>query len=183
MDVNYAYYTSAKGYRIVNGTASQFLKADGSVDSAGYIPVNTDINMADKNINFTKGSTSRLENNCRVFNKVFQGFTGAAQTGILSLKFPQASTSATMFDVALKIYGYQARFLGNLRISFYKQTGTIIHPTGSKAVIECSDTFPTNIINVGIDADGKVCINIGDSATVWNTYVAVEVESVVSHYT
>lgn len=183
MDVNYAYYTSAKGYRIVNGTASQFLKADGSVDSAGYIPVNTDINMADKNINFTKGSTSRLENNCRVFNKVFQGFTGAAQTGILSLKFPQASTSATMFDVALKIYGYQARFLGNLRISFYKQTGTIIHPTGSKAVIECSDTFPTNIINVGIDADGKVCINIGDSATVWNTYVAVEVERVVSHYT
>ncbi|NML57685.1 pyocin knob domain-containing protein [Chryseobacterium cheonjiense] len=183
MDINYAYYTSAKGYRLVNGTASQFLKADGSVDNASYIPAGTEINMADKNINFTKGSLSRFENNCRVFNKVFQGFTSAAQTGILSLKFPQASTSATMFDVTLKIYGYQARFLGNLRISFYKQTGTIIHPTGSKAIIECSDTFPTNIINVGIDADGKICINIGDSATIWNTYVAIEVERVATYYT
>jgi len=37
MDINYAYYTSAKGYRIVNGTASQFLKADGSVDNRAYV--------------------------------------------------------------------------------------------------------------------------------------------------
>ncbi|AZA57080.1 hypothetical protein [Chryseobacterium shandongense] len=37
MDINYAYYTSAKGYRIVNGTATQFLKADGSVDNRAYV--------------------------------------------------------------------------------------------------------------------------------------------------
>lgn len=37
MDINYAYYTSAKGYRLVNGTASQFLKADGSVDNRAYV--------------------------------------------------------------------------------------------------------------------------------------------------
>lgn len=37
MDINYAYYTSAKGYRIVNGTANQFLKADGSVDNRAYV--------------------------------------------------------------------------------------------------------------------------------------------------
>lgn len=48
MDINYAYYTSAKGYRVVNGTAAQFLKADGSVDNASYIPAGTEINMADK---------------------------------------------------------------------------------------------------------------------------------------
>lgn len=182
-DIKYAYYNTSKGFRVVGGTAVQFLKADGSVDANSYIPAGTDINMADKNINFTNGSLSRFENLCRVFNKVYQRFTGTSQTGILSIKFPQVTASATMFDVTLKIYGYQNRFMGNLRISFYKQTSTIIHPSGSKAVIECSDTFPTNIINVGIDIDGKLCINIGDSATVWNTYVMVEVERVVSHFT
>lgn len=40
MDVNYSYYTSAKGFRIVGGTAAQFLKADGSIDSQTYFPTN-----------------------------------------------------------------------------------------------------------------------------------------------
>lgn len=182
-DIKYAYYNSSKGFRVVGGTAAQFLKADGSVDNTSYVAAGTDINMSDKNINFTSGSLSRIENSCRVFNKVFQNFTSTAQTGILSVKFPQVTASATIFDVTLKIYGYGARFLGNLRISFYKQTNILIHNSGQKAVIECSDNFPTNIINVGIDADGKVCINLGDSTTVWNTYLMVEVERVVSHYT
>lgn len=182
-DIKYAYYNTSKGFRVVGGTAVQFLKADGSVDTTSYIPAGTDINMADKNINFTSGSLSRFENSCRVFNKVFQRFTGTAQTGILSIKFPQVTASATMFDVTLKIYGYQNRFVGNLRITFYKQTAVYIHPSGSKAVIECSDTFPTNVINVGIDAESKLCINIGDSSTVWNTYVNVEVERVATLFT
>jgi len=37
MDVNYAYYNTAKGYRIVGGTAAQFLKADGSTDNRAYV--------------------------------------------------------------------------------------------------------------------------------------------------
>lgn len=182
-DIKYAYYNTSKGFRVVGGTAAQFLKADGSVDSSSYLAAGSDINMADKNINFTSGSLSRYENLCRVFNKVYQRFSAAAQTGILSIKFPQVVAAATMFDVTLKIYGYGARFLGNLRISFYKQTAIYIHPSGSKAVIECSDTFPTNIINVGIDAAGQLCINLGDSTTVWNTYLAVEVERVGAHFT
>ncbi|WP_066435599.1 pyocin knob domain-containing protein [Chryseobacterium sp. CCH4-E10] len=182
-DIKYAKYNSSVGFRVVGGTAAQFLKADGSVDSTSYVAAGTDINMADKNINFTSGSLSRFENLCRVFNKVYQRFTGTSQTGILSIKFPQVTASATMFDVTLKIYGYQNRFMGNIRLSFYKQTATYIHPSGSKAVIECSDTFPTNIINVGIDPAGQLCINIGDTTTFWNTYVMVEVERVVSHFT
>lgn len=181
MDVNYAYYTSAKGYRIVNGTASQFLKADGSVDSAGYIPVNTDINMADKNINFTKGSLSRFENSTRIFNKVFQGFITPAQTGILSFKFPQATPLATMFDVTIKMFGWNARILGTIRVAFYKFTPTVLN-SNHKAIIECSDNFPTTIINVGLDASGNVCINIGESNTVWSTYLKVEVERVAAFH-
>ena len=182
-DIKYALYTSSKGFKVVGGIAAQFLKADGSVDATSYIPAGTDINMADKNINFTTGSLSRFENDSRVFNKVFQKITYAAQTGIFSVKFLQATAAATMFDVTLKIYGYQNKLLGNLRISFYKITDTTINPNGAKAVIEISDNFPTTVINVGVDADGKVSINIGESTTFWNTYVAVEVERVSVHYT
>ncbi|WP_312901350.1 pyocin knob domain-containing protein, partial [Chryseobacterium taichungense] len=182
-DIKYALYTSSKGFKVVGGIAAQFLKADGSVDANSYIPAGTDINMADKSINFTTGSLSRYENNSKVIHKVFQKFTDVAQTGILSIKFPQASISATMFDVTIKIYGYQARYLGNLRISFYKQTAILIHPSGHKAVLECSETFPTTVINAGLDAAGNVCINIGEATTFWNTNFAVEVERVGVIYT
>jgi len=181
MDVKYSYYNTSKGYRVTGGTAAHFLKADGSLDNTSYIPANTEINMGDKNLNFTSGSLSKFENSSRVFNKVYQRSSNANQVGILSFKFPQASTSATMFDVTLKIYGWQNRILGNIRIGFYKITGVAVNAS-HKAIIECSDNFPTNIINVGIDAAGMVCINIGEATTVWNTYLNVEVERVVSFH-
>jgi len=181
MDVKYSYYNTSKGYRVTGGTAAHFLKADGSLDNTSYIPANTEINMGDKNLNFTSGSLSKFENSSRVFNKVYQRSSNANQVGILSFKFPQASTSATMFDVTLKIYGWQNRILGNIRIGFYKITGVAVNGS-HKAIIKCSDNFPTNIINVGIDAAGMVCINIGEATTVWNTYLNVEVERVVSFH-
>ncbi|MEC3874327.1 pyocin knob domain-containing protein [Chryseobacterium salviniae] len=181
MDVNYAYYTTAKGYRIVNGTAAQFLKADGSVDSAHYIPINTEINMADKNINFTTGIISRFENNSRVFNNVFQKFTNSDQTGILSFKFPQATQLATMLDVTIKIFGWQGTTLGTIKVAFYKITAASIN-NKHKAIIECSDNFPSTVINAGIDASGNVCINIGESNTMWGTYLKAEVERVTAFY-
>lgn len=36
MDIKYAYYNTSKGYRVLGGTAAQFLKADGSLDSNNY---------------------------------------------------------------------------------------------------------------------------------------------------
>lgn len=39
MDINYSYFNTAKGYKVVGGTAAQFLKADGSVDSNAYLPL------------------------------------------------------------------------------------------------------------------------------------------------
>lgn len=36
MDIKYSWYRSTKGYKIEGGTAAQFLKADGSVDSTAY---------------------------------------------------------------------------------------------------------------------------------------------------
>lgn len=36
MDVKYSYYNTSKGYRVLGGTAAQFLKADGSLDSNNY---------------------------------------------------------------------------------------------------------------------------------------------------
>lgn len=37
MEINYSYYATSKGYKVVGGTAAQFLKADGSVDSNSYL--------------------------------------------------------------------------------------------------------------------------------------------------
>ncbi|WP_435525360.1 hypothetical protein [Chryseobacterium indoltheticum] len=191
MDTKYAYYSTSKGYRVVGGTAAHFLKADGSLDNSSYLTTTqadakyvpytgatSDLTLADKNLNFTTGSVSRVEGNTRIFNKVFQNYVNISQTGILSFKFPQATTAATMFDVALKIYGYQNRFLGNIRVSFYKNNATSINGSGHKAVIECSDNFPTTVLNVGIDANNNVRINIGESTTVWSTYLTAEVERV-----
>lgn len=181
-DIKYALYTSSKGFKVVGGIAAQFLKADGSVDATSYIPAGTDINMADKSINFTTGSISRFENNSRIFNKVYQRFTGASNlTGILSFKFPQATTSATMFDVTIKISGWNSRIVGTIRVTFYKFSATLLN-SNHKAIIECSDNFPTTVINVGLDASGYVCINIGDPNTSWTSYLNVEVERVVAFH-
>lgn len=115
----------------------------------------------------------------RIFNKVFQNYTNSAiNTGILTFKVPQASTAATMFDVTLKIYSYSVGYLGTIRVSFYKITGTTLNASGRKALIECSDNFPSKIVNVGLDASGNVCINIGDESTIWGTYLTTEVERV-----
>jgi len=173
-DIKYAYYVSSKGFRVVGGTAAQFLKADGSVDSTSYLAPGMDINMG-------TGSLSRFENTTRVFNNVYQRLLGTAQTGILSFKFPQATSQATMFEVTIKIFGWNARILGTIKVAFYKFTATVIN-SNHKAIIECSDNFPTTIINVGLDASGNVCINIGESTTVWNTYLKVEVERVVAFH-
>jgi len=183
MDVKYSYYNTSKGYRVVGGTAAHFLKADGSLDNTSYIPANTEINMGDKNLNFTTGSISKFEGNTRVFNKVFQRYNATTPTGALSFKFPQATASATMFDVTIKVHLWNLRTLGTFRIAFYKISATQIQTVYHKAVLECNDNFPTNTLNVGIDGAGNVCINIGDATTVWNTHAMFEVERVVSLYT
>ncbi|OCA74480.1 hypothetical protein [Chryseobacterium arthrosphaerae] len=41
MDVKYSYYNTSKGYRVMGGTAAQFLKADGSLDNKEYVTTNT----------------------------------------------------------------------------------------------------------------------------------------------
>lgn len=186
MDTKYAYYSTSKGYRVVGGTAAHFLKADGSLDNNSYALVNltvpytgatSDLTLADKNLNFTSGSVSKFENGARIFNKVFHQWYSPASTGILSLKFPQQSTSATMFDVTIKIYSYGQKILGEFRIAFYKNSNVLINPTaGTKAIIEGSDNLPTSTINVGIDANGDLRINLGDITTVWGSNFIVEVE-------
>ncbi|MGE6397156.1 hypothetical protein [Chryseobacterium scophthalmum] len=169
-------FLTAGGGSVLRSTYPTITQADAKF--VPYAGATSDLTLADKNLNFTTGSVSRVEGNTRIFNKVFQNYVNISQTGILSFKFPQATTAATMFDVTLKIYGYQNRFLGNIRVSFYKNNATSINGSGHKAVIECSDNFPTTVLNVGIDANGNVRINIGEATTVWSTYLTVEVERV-----
>ncbi len=181
-DIKYALYTSSKGFKVVGGTAAQFLKADGSADNTSYIPTNTEINMGDKNLNFTTGAISKFDGSTRVFNKVFQKYNGTTPTGMASFKFPQATAGATMFDVTIKIHLWNLKTLATFRIAFYKNSATQIQPAYHKAIVECNDNFPATAVSAGIDAAGNVCINIGDATTVWGTHTMFEVERVVSFY-
>lgn len=148
-----------------------------------YTGATSDLSLADKNLNLTSGSISKFENGMRVFNNVFQKFnSNTTQTGIISFKFPQATTSATMLDVTIYIYEYSGKVLGKLRVSFYKISATVINANGAKALWECTDNFPSTTVNVGIDISGNVCINLGEITTVWNTYTHFEIERVQASY-
>ncbi|OBW40793.1 hypothetical protein AB670_02744 [Chryseobacterium sp. MOF25P] len=144
--------------------------------SVTYTGATSDLTLADKNLNFTSGSISKFENGMRIFNNVFQKSNpNVGQNGILSFKFPQASTAATMFTVDINFCDYSNRILGKLRVAFYKSTGTTISTTGRVALWECTDNLPSTVINVGIDISGNVCINLGEINTVWGSYTTFEV--------
>jgi len=68
MDTNYSYFNTAKGYRVVGGTAAQFLKADGSVDSNAYLPLSGGImtgtiNFDGGEIIFQRSGVNRITTN------------------------------------------------------------------------------------------------------------------------
>lgn len=128
------------------------------------------------------GSISKLQNNTRVFHNVYQGYEdNVSFKGVLAIKFPQVSTAQTMFMVDINLYGYNQSYLGKIQVSFYKYFDTII-TTGSRAVLSVSDTFPTDIVRVGIDGAGRVSICLGDNSTFWDSYIGIEVERVQTQY-
>ncbi|WP_102980104.1 pyocin knob domain-containing protein [Chryseobacterium scophthalmum] len=59
MDVNYAYYNSAKGFRTVGGTAAQFLKADGSIDGNTYLKTSGDTMLGNLRLGNTSTAITR----------------------------------------------------------------------------------------------------------------------------
>lgn len=133
MDVNYAYYTSAKGFRVVGGTAAQFLKADGSVDNntypttnqadAKYLPFNGspfNVNLNAKNISnvgsvdatvFRNGNSSVL-----VKSFALQNTTTVTSLGI-KLTTPNSSNMMGSFTVTM--FGYIGQTI-SFRVSMYK---------------------------------------------------------------
>lgn len=169
---NVGSYVKEGGYTLIKNEAANFKGSTGNLNAAG------DINLS--------GAISKTQNSARVFNKVFQNTYTTAQTGILSLKFPQASILPTIFEVDLKIYIYNTNntsSLGVIRVAFYKMTATEINKiAGKKGFVEVSDNFPTDIINIGIDLAGNVCINIGAINTIWGPYLSLEVERVKTKY-
>jgi hypothetical protein len=64
MDINYSYFNTAKGYKVVGGTAAQFLKADGSVDSNTYLPLSGGTMTGA--INFSQGSVLQYNGSNRI---------------------------------------------------------------------------------------------------------------------
>ncbi len=187
MDVKYSYYVTSEGYKVVGKDDNSFLLAGGGTTPiSNFVPytgATQNVNLGDKNLEFTTGSLSRVQNGSRVFKNVYQGYNSGTTTGILSIKFAQATTQATMFDVTIKCYGYTSKYLGEVRISFYKSSGTVINGNGAKAIISGSGNFPVNSVQVGIDGNGKVCINLGTISTAWSSYMSFEVERVEAKHT
>lgn len=172
-------------FRTKNGShgATTWFEVMTTMNGVPYTGATSDLSLADKNLNFTTGSISKVENGIRTFTNVFQkSSNNVAQTGIISFKFPQAALGATMFDVTINIYEYNAKVLGKLRLSFYKSNSTSIIANGSKALWESTDNLPSTIINIGIDLAGNVSINLGEITTVWGNYVQFEVEKVKSYF-
>lgn len=151
-----------------------------------YVPYNgatTSVNLGNYNVNLTGGNVLKNLNSTRVYDKVYQGFTGSGTTGIISLAFPQATTSATMFNVLVRVYGYGNNYLGEYNIGFYKQTATVIQTAGRASILNLTDDFPSEVVKVGIDASGNVRINLGEATTVWGSYVSFEVSKVETKFT
>ncbi|WP_265426917.1 pyocin knob domain-containing protein [Chryseobacterium sp. YIM B08800] len=170
-----------------NGTTwtdwKEIITSDTVTSFVPYAGATSDLTLADKNLNLTTGSLSKFENGLRVFNKVFhKTYSNVAQIGIISFKFPQATTSATMFTVDINYHEYNSRSLGKLRVAFYKQTAAILHTSGRAALWEATDNLPSTIINIGIDLAGNVCINLGEITTNWGTYAHFEIERVQTSY-
>jgi len=133
MDVNYAYYSSAKGFRVVGGTAAQFLKADGSVDNNTYPTTTqadskyltytgalTNVNLNAKNISnvgsvdatvFRNGNSSVL-----VKSFALQNTTTVTSLGV-KLTTPNSSNMMGSFTVTM--FGYIGQTI-SFRVSMYK---------------------------------------------------------------
>lgn len=130
------------------------------------------------------GGLSKTQGSTRVFDKVFQSYNNTTFTGIISIYFPQATISSTMFNVLIRVYGYQNKTLGELNVAFYKQNATTIHATSGIAGTSTStDSFPTDVVKAGIDASGNVRINLGTSTTAWGQYLSYEVVKVETKFT
>lgn len=156
------------------------------IPTLAYVPytgATQNVNLGDKNLEFTTGSLSKTEGTTRTFNKVYQNHTNSGSTGIISLIFPQASTAAVVFDIVVKIYSYTNALVGEIRLSFYKNSATTIISSGSKATLLGSVNFPTSTLRVGVDNAGSVRILIGDVGFNWGTNLHVEVERVSALYT
>jgi hypothetical protein len=180
---------SAQSFSKSGGTAAQFLKADGSVDSNAYLPLSGGTITGNLNITgyVTAKSILRVgdgNNDQRVHHKVYNSSIAASQTGVLSLSITAPTTAATMFDVCIKLYSYAGSVSAEIRLTFYKQTATYIYPSvGLSGSIWASDGFSTEAVNVGFDPTGKLVINIGEVNTNWGTYSSCEIERIETKYT
>src|SRR5690606_30136094 len=127
----YGFSISARENRILFNTKEASvignwleLYHSGNFDPTNLVPYSgatSDLELGSKNLVLNGGSVyssiSTGGTGSRLFTNVFNTYMGtSAQTGILSLKFPMNTASATMFDVTIKLYGYQNRYVGEYRI-------------------------------------------------------------------
>lgn len=172
-------FNSSLAFAFLNGSNAQQILTGGTLASNSYsdiskLPVN---GIYSKGLIRTEGIFSQGANN-RVFNKVFQVNLTSSFTGIVSLVFPNPSASATVFDMTVNVYGYQNKYLGRLRFSFYKISATEIHPSGNIGLLDITDNFPSTKITANIDASNNLRINFGEATTLWSSNITFEIERI-----
>lgn len=92
-DIKYALYTSSKGFKVVGGTAAQFLKGDGSIDSTSYIPLSQKNAAGGVPSLDSAGQISNVQIPDRLYNKIIaiggevadKSFTGLYDRNQLAL--------------------------------------------------------------------------------------------------
>ena len=152
---------------------------------AAYIPytgATQRVNLANNNILFSTGIIENNKNGLRLGNRVFQGNYPTSHTGIRSLVIPSRGAT-TVFNVAINIYGHSAKYQGRFVFGFYKQSLTSINATvGNIGYFTGTTNFPFKDIHAGIDINGNVRINMGNSSTYWGGYVSIDVEKSENFY-
>jgi hypothetical protein len=147
MNINYAYYRTAAGYKIVGGTAAQFLKADGSTDGNSYVP-------------------ERFINNYYALTNVKNYPTDysiwGTVTGAVVIILPAALQYQNNIQITI-VNDQSYNLTQSLEINAYEylpySRSILVNDTGTADAI--------TRLRIGKLADNRSCIILNDITTVW----------------
>lgn len=186
-DVKYAWYNTTKGYKIVGGAASQFLKADGSVDSKNYWSSSNLQHPMSKDINEDIWSTKTFVNGFPLIFKMAGSKSWIWHKPSFNslILAPSSSVFATDWDWPKQI---ELKDNGNIKCNGFEVVGKdndYIVKAGGGA--ELADNFKNKLIV--IENDTTIVSNRTEQTTnvivkgVWGSEVTLGLPSVNEGHT
>ncbi len=174
-DIKYALYTSSKGFKVVGGTAAQFLKADGSIDTGQYIPyngANENVNLNGKNFE----TSGRLTAGNEILNLASATVYG---TGIIDIKLPNMNIMGVFY---IDIFTYGA-LVGTFVCQFYTYYNNSLNFAGNNSVAflgRNSNGLTVRYVTVGTGFSSERHIYIGNLTTNWGNWTEINIRGLIN---